>query len=408
MSHFPKFHALMRVHTVPTEEDGSTWLQLFFDLVYVAILVELGDQLANNLNLLGLAEFIIIFIPVWWSWQEFVEYGTHYPVDDIGQRILTVLYMAVMLLMAFEIHSLAEIGATTFIVTFGLSKFILALMYGRAWIYYPTYRHLTSIRAAAYIVVGILWITLALFAPTNLWLFAVPIVLGALVPWFIRLSHGLTNRSDLPEPTIKYHFTLHRFGELTIIVLGEFFIKLVVSSSGRELTAVNYLIGGGLLAISVSLWWLYFDHLEHADLSQVGTRIRVWIYSHFPFVMAITAYGVVGNKIFAVTPRAPLDDSKRLLFTIALAVALLTFGALEWASKEKDEPLSRRPQPWLRLGSAAALLALGFFGESLNVGWLVALTVSVFLVQVGFDVHRRLQRPEPDVVASPGANLNRV
>ena len=124
--------------------------------------------------------------------------------------------------------------------------------------------------------------------------------------------------------------------------------------------------------------------------------------------MAITAYGVVGNKIFAVTPRAPLDDSKRLLFTIALAVALLTFGALEWASKEKDEPLSRRPQPWLRLGSAAALLALGFFGESLNVGWLVALTVSVFLVQVGFDVHRRLQRPEPDVVASPGANLNRV
>jgi len=46
--------------------------------------------------------FIIIFIPVWWSWLEFVDYGRRYPVDDIGQRILTALYMGAMLLLAFE------------------------------------------------------------------------------------------------------------------------------------------------------------------------------------------------------------------------------------------------------------------------------------------------------------------
>ena len=35
---------LLRIHTVPTEDECSTWLQLFFDLVYVAILVELGNR----------------------------------------------------------------------------------------------------------------------------------------------------------------------------------------------------------------------------------------------------------------------------------------------------------------------------------------------------------------------------
>jgi hypothetical protein len=46
----------LRIPTVPTEEEGSTWLRLFFDLIYVAILVELGNRLASNLDLQGVVE----------------------------------------------------------------------------------------------------------------------------------------------------------------------------------------------------------------------------------------------------------------------------------------------------------------------------------------------------------------
>ena len=387
---------LLRIHTVPKEEESSTWLQLFFDLVYVAILVELGAQLSHNLNLEGIVRFVILFIPVWWSWLEFVDYGRRYPVDDIGQRILTVVYMAAMLLLAFEIHSLTEKGTTTFIVIYGLSKFIQALMYGRAWIYYPAYRQRTSYRAVAYILVGILWIVFAFIASSNVFLLALPVILGALIPLVIQAIHQVNNRSDLPSPPIKYHFSLHRFGELTIIVLGEFFIKLVTSSSGRELTAINYVMGAGLLGISVSLWWLYFDHLEHASLAKARSRIWVWTYSHFPFMVAITTYGVVGNLIFAETPLVPLDDTKRLLFTIALATAVLALGIIEWSSKEKDEPLARSHQISIRLGSSIVLLAIGFLGDSLNVGWLVLLVVAIMLLQVVLDVLMRLQRPESE------------
>ena len=89
----------LQIHTVPKEEEGSTWLQLLFDLVYVAILVELGAQLSHNLTLEGVVTFAVLFIPIRWSWVEFVDYGRRYPVDDIGQRILTVLYMAAVLLL---------------------------------------------------------------------------------------------------------------------------------------------------------------------------------------------------------------------------------------------------------------------------------------------------------------------
>lgn len=385
---------IFTIHTAPQEEEGSTWLQLFFDLVYVAILIELGDRLSGELTLEGIIAFIIIFIPVWWSWLEFVDYGRRYPVDDIGQRILTALYMGAMLLLAFEIHIMTTSASFSFLATYGVSKFILALMYGRAWYYYPEYRHLTRDRSLSYMVIGIAWITLAIMAPSSVGPLLVIIVLGALVPWIIRRLHIAIERSHLPKPEIKYHFTLHRFGELTIIVLGEFFIKLVTSSSGRELVLVNYLIGASLLGISLSLWWLYFDHLEHTSLDKVRLRLGLWMYTHLPFMAAITLYGVVGNKIFAQKPGAPLDDIKRLLFALALAIALLAFAVIERTSRERDEALSRLDQPWLRVAGAAALLVLGIFATSLNVGWFVLLVATILLVQVVMDVRRRLRRPE--------------
>ena len=385
----------LRIHTVPTEEEGSTWLQLFFDLVYVAILVELGNRLAGDLTLEGVVQFALLFVPIWWSWLEFVDYGRRYPIDDIGQRVLTVLYMAIMLLLAFEIHNLTGAGTVTFLFTYGLSKFVLVLMYGRAWAQFPSYRHQASHRVVGYILAGLLWIAIAFVAPSNMWLWFLPIVFGMLLPALSRFWHKISGKADLPGPPIKYLFTLHRFGELTIIVLGEFFIKLVTSSEGRELSTVNYFIGAVLLAISVSLWWLYFDHLEHANLAKAGSHVQTWAYAHYPFMMAITAYGVVGNKIFAALPRQPLDDTKRILFTAALATAVLAYGLIEWASKEKEEPLARSPQPWIRLGGAVALLALGFLGSSLNVGWLVLLVAAILLAQVVLDVATRLQRPEP-------------
>ena len=387
---------LTRIHTTPIEK-GSTWLQLFFDLVYVAILIEIGNQFAHSLDLQGAVKFIFLFIPIWWSWLEFVEYGSRYPVDDIGMRVLTVIYMAIMLLLAFEIHRLGD-GAnmTVFIFTYALSKFILAIMYGRAWFYYPTYRQLTSHQAIVFSAVGIVWLILAFATPTALWIWTIPILIGTLSPLIIRLIQKGLDRAKLVGPPIKYHFISHRFGELTIIVLGEFFIKLVTSSAGRELTAVNYMIGAFLLTISVSLWWLYFDHLEHIHLSSKKSHIALWTYSHFPFLVAITIYGVVGNKLFAATPFEPISDTKRILFMAALATAVLAYGAIEWASKEKDEPLSRTAQPMVRIGAAGALLAIGFWGSSLNVGWLTGLAAAILLAQVAFDVYARIQQPDVD------------
>ena len=79
--------SIFRTNTIPYRHaESTTWLELFFDLVYVAILVELGNRLSHDLTLSGLVEFLFIFIIVWWSWLEKVLFARFFPTDDIPQR----------------------------------------------------------------------------------------------------------------------------------------------------------------------------------------------------------------------------------------------------------------------------------------------------------------------------------
>ena len=50
------------------QEQAVGWLELFFDLVYVATIVALGNWLSHHQSLEGVAGFVLIFTPVWGSW----------------------------------------------------------------------------------------------------------------------------------------------------------------------------------------------------------------------------------------------------------------------------------------------------------------------------------------------------
>jgi low temperature requirement protein LtrA len=377
---------LLRINTVPREESGSTWLELFFDLIYVAILVELGNRLSHNLSLSGVLEYAALFILIWWSWLALVFYTRYFPSDDIGQRLLTVLYMGAMILLAFEIHSVTIQTLTFFILSYASTKLILALMYLRAWKQYPEYRALTSHYAALYFLIGLMWIAIALFDPDNFWLWGLVIAIDIFIPLLIRWSHQVRGRPEPDHPPLKHHYMLHRFGELTIIVLGEFFIKLITSSSGLELQRFNFYLGVALLLISVSMWWLYFDHTDHTDLHRERARPVVWVYMHYFLLSAITAYGVVGTKVFAAAPGEILSQEKRLLLCLALATAMLALGIIDWASPEGNERFSRHNHLKIRVVAAGTLLLLAIIGSFINVGWLVTLIAAVLIVQVGIDI----------------------
>ena len=47
------------------EERRATWLELFFDLVFVVAIAQLAHNLQSDFTVTGLLKFAILFVPVW-------------------------------------------------------------------------------------------------------------------------------------------------------------------------------------------------------------------------------------------------------------------------------------------------------------------------------------------------------
>jgi len=385
---------LLNLNTVPTKhEQATTWLELFFDLVYVAILVELGNRLSHDLTLQGVVEYALLFIPIWLSWLEPVFYSRRFHTNDIGQRILTVAYMAVMLSMAFELHGVTGETATTFLLAYAASKAILSLMYARAWYQHPEYRDFTGANVLLFSILTVVWVFIAFLEPQGYLWWAAAIILGLFAPFAIPILIKWIRQSEVKMPPVKTHYVLDRFGELTIIVLGEFFLKAAMGAADRESYKLTTFKGLGLLMISVGVWWLYFDHLDHSSLDGPRTRRRVWIDLHYPFLAALAAYGVAGTKFLNLAPGEPVADEKRLLMCGALALVLLAIAGFEWIVPERTEKTARKPQIWSRIAAAVVLVGLAFFGNGLGAAALIAVVAGIFLVLVGIDIYQRVRVP---------------
>ncbi|KAG8711188.1 hypothetical protein FRC11_003430 [Ceratobasidium sp. 423] len=86
---------LGKIHREHTERVPSR-LELFFDLVFVAIAHQLSDAVAENASAAGLAKFVLIFYPTWSLWSEFRNFVNASGTDDILQRIAVLWLMALL------------------------------------------------------------------------------------------------------------------------------------------------------------------------------------------------------------------------------------------------------------------------------------------------------------------------
>jgi len=68
--------AIRRVHDRDRDElRHATWLELFFDLVFVVAVSRLGVLLHDDHSVTGVLIAAGLFVPVWWTWISF-SYST--------------------------------------------------------------------------------------------------------------------------------------------------------------------------------------------------------------------------------------------------------------------------------------------------------------------------------------------
>lgn len=403
--------AILQLQTTKTTHgDGQKvgWLELFFDLIYVATIIALGDKLSEDVSSEGVLSFAVLFVPVWWSWTGTAFYITRFNLDDVGHRLLVFAQMFAVAVMAINISD--GLGGTSqgFALGYAGARAALILMYLRAGRLRPNARKLTRRYATGFSLAALCWLVSAVF-PEPLrfvwWAAGMIIDFGTpLLPSTRRLQ------AEIPPDT---HHLPERFGLFTIIVLGEAFIKVITNASGHTLHLANAFYGVMALIVAASLWWIYFDNVKGSVVRRTQIAGQIWVYTHLPLVAAITAFGVASKKIVLIEEGHGLEHAYSLLAGGAVGGALFAIAVLDLVSTERAQDLIRQRVALSRIASAALLVGIGLASDRFSAGLLLLLIAAVCATQVIIDIIRSadipaaaehtpiLAHPYVDVPASP-------
>lgn len=387
MSAHPLFSPPEMHHAGHGEERRVSWLELFYDLVYVATLIQVGNALAEHLTLDGVLQFVLVFAALWWAWSGFTFYINRFIADDLVHRVL--IYLQIIAVAFLGISADGALGelTTQFAIFYIIVRLVLMALYLRSIDQAPKARPLIQRYIIGYLVGVAAWAVSA-FLPQyaiQLWSFAL------LFEVFFFLSPGTYSLQKLLPPDSPH--MRERYGIFVIIVMGETFIKTITAASGM---AVNLeILAFGVLSIFVvfALWWLYFGELEELSLRAEGILPQIWVYAHLPLSLALTAFGVASKKVFLVLGEDHIKEPYLFLFCGSLIVYLLSVALVDQTLKSHLARFNRLPAYGLLV---ILLLGLALVASHYSALLLMTVVAVAFAALIIFEVRHAAVHHKPN------------
>jgi low temperature requirement protein LtrA len=371
-----------------------TTLELFFDLVFVFAITQVTALMADDLSLRGAVRGLVLIALLWWAWCSYAWLGNQAQADEGVVRAAMVGAMMAMFAVALSIPEAWSdreggvfaplvLAIALGVVRMGhLAVYSVAALGDRA-LQRQVLR--TAFPVGAALVLLVVGALVGGRAQTGLWLLALA------VDYTGVYAVGVSGWR-LPAPA---HFA-ERHGLIMIIALGESIVSIGVGVSQLPLTWPILLAAGLGLAVTVALWWAYFDVVslvaERVLAGQQGTeRARLgrdsYTYLHFPMIVGVIYLALGMKKVLEYvgdTDSHPLSDPLPTVALLAMygGVAAYLLGHIGFRLRNVGSV--NRP----RLVVAIGLLALTPLAAALPALGSLALLAAVLVGMIGYEVVR--------------------
>lgn len=382
-----------RPHGEVERDRTVSFLELFYDLVFVVLIGQLAHHLAEHVSWDGVVGFSVVFGLIWIAWLNGSSYHEFHGREDGRSRLYIFGQMGLLVLLAVFVAHATEDQGRPFAVVYVL---LLGLL---AWQWYavsrvddPAYlpavwRYIGSL-VFAMAVVGIS----AFAAPElRLWLWGL-LVVGWLVFYVVQFARLDTNVLALSVTESM----AERFGLFIILVLGEVVVGVVDGLIEAGADALSITTGMFALTIGFGFWWNYFDAVGRIMPRQVSATISFWILLHFPLAGSIAATGAGMVSLIEHAGDVHTPTTTAWLLSGASAMMLVCLAALmNTMDYDAERAAIRPPLLTAQLVGAAVCLLIGFIAPT---PWLLALLLTATHSLVwGYGFLLWARRPQLDV-----------
>ena len=325
-------------------------LELFFDLVFVFTITQLTAVLVDGGDAASVVRVVVMLLVIWWMYDGYAWLTNAIATDRLRYRLALIGGMGGFLVIALAIPRAYD-GAG---LAFGLGYLAVVVLHAAMYVRGTSVAEVAAIlrlvpynlAAAALVLVGgalggdAQWIVWA-FVAALLWV----------TPWLSSFEGFVVSASHFVE----------RHGLVVIVALGESIVVVGAGSAGLDLDAGLVLVALASLALSASLWWLYFSDESQVERAmhdapperRAQLALVAFGYWHFGLILGVVALAA-GLKKAIGHPFDPLDGW--IALELGLGTALFVLADVGF---RKALALSRSHVRLVAAAAAAATIPIG-------------------------------------------------
>ncbi len=298
----------------PHQHHRVTYVELFFDLVFVFAITQISHTLLAHFTPLGVLQTTILFLAVWWVWI-FTSWITNWlDPERTPVRVMLFGLMIAGLLLSTSIPKAFESRGLAFALAF------VVMQVGRSFFTFlsipksqPGWRK-NLLRITLWLTCsGVFWIAGGLAeGQTRLMLWIVAVVIEYCGP-LARFRLPVLGATPLKDWEVEGGHMAERCGLFIIIALGESIVVTGATFAEAAWTAPT--IMGFVVALigSIAMWWVYFhigaeagaEHISESE--ETGKLARLaYTYLHLPIVAGIVVTAV-GDELLLAHPEGHSD-----------------------------------------------------------------------------------------------------
>jgi len=389
------FGAGPRRHGERLEGRNVSYIELFYDLVFVVLIGQAAHSLAVHPGWRAVAEFGALFGLIWIAWINGTLYHELHGREDGRSRAYIFAQMCVLAVLAVFVGAAGGADGTAFSLTYAVLLVLLL------WQWYEVRRRdLPEHRSASTPYLVGLGVTIAAMVATA-WLDDVArvgvwwcVVLG----WVGLGAYGFVSRDRALQFFQATDSLIERMALFVIIVLGETVAGVVNGITAKDWDALTIITGVLGLCIGFGVWWNYFDIVGVREPRDERPRAAAWFFGHLPQCGAIAVAGAA--MIGLVSNADEIRTPAVVAWTLGGAVAVsLLLVAMQSATVQRDADELESRTLVLVFGAGAALVLV--LAAVAPRPWLLALLVIAVLSATWL-----MTFVPPNTSADPGAATN--
>ena len=365
-------------------ERKISWLELFYDLVYVIVISKVTHHLANHAHAIDILDYAYLFTMVFWGWFNGSMHHDLHGTPGIRTRFMTLWQMVAVGALAVTLSSSPESFAFRVTIALMFMQLFITYLWWSIGIYDKHHRKLNRPYTICYLSATALLLATLFLPPT--WLRPLGwIALALNYAPFLYTAVRIRNTQDNFSLSANM---VERLGLFAIIVFGEAILGVI--NGIPELDTLNwrvwYFFGMGVLIV-FALWWIFFAVVADREAKAGFMNANKLAFLYIP---TLASLGMIGAAFPSLAGCDACDEHKlhtlQVIFGSSIAGFLFCIAALSrFLHFTKHLETYKKQSQRLIIITGLINIALMFLFRSLGTGiYLMSVFLSLLIVVVIF------------------------